>query len=103
MPQLKIGVELACLRLPPKKALHIVAQLGADAVEIDARGELSPRQLSQTGLRELRKMLDDFRLKGEMFKESAGEKPEEETETISHCRAEIATRRVCWGRCVISL
>ena len=63
MPHLKIGVELACLRLPPKKASHIVAQLGADAVEIDARGELNPRQLSQTGLRELRKTLDGLRLK----------------------------------------
>jgi sugar phosphate isomerase/epimerase len=63
VPHLKIGIELACLRLPPKKALHVAAQLGADAVEIDARGELNLRQLSQTGLRQLRKMLDDLRLK----------------------------------------
>ena len=63
MPHLKIGVELACLRVPLRKALHIAAELGADAVEIDARGEASPRQLSGTGLRQLRKMLDDLRLK----------------------------------------
>ena len=63
MPHLKIGVELACLRLPLKKALHIAAQLGADAVEIDARGEVNPRQLSQTGLRQLRKILDDLRIR----------------------------------------
>ena len=62
MPNLKIGIELACLRLPPKKALHLAAELGADAVEIDARGELNLRQLSRTGIRQLKKMLDDLRL-----------------------------------------
>jgi sugar phosphate isomerase/epimerase len=45
------------------KALHIAAQLGADAVEIEARGETDPRQLSRTGIRQLRKLLDDLRLK----------------------------------------
>ena len=63
VPHLKIGVELACLRVPLRRALHIAAQLGADAVEIDARGEINPQQISRTGLRELRKMLDDLRLK----------------------------------------
>ena len=43
MPTLKIGVELAGLRLPFKQALHAAAQLGADAVEIDAlRGMYAP-------------------------------------------------------------
>jgi sugar phosphate isomerase/epimerase len=60
---LKLGVELAGLRLPLKKALHIAAGLGADAVEIDARGEITPRDLSRTGLRQLRKMLADHRLR----------------------------------------
>lgn len=35
------------------------ARLGADAVEIDARGEISPRDFSDTALRQLRKMLAD--------------------------------------------
>lgn len=63
MPHLKLGVELAGLGLPLKKALHIVARLGADAVEIDARGEITPRNLSRTGLRQLRKMLADQSLR----------------------------------------
>jgi sugar phosphate isomerase/epimerase len=63
VPALKIGVELASLRLPFKKALHTAAQLGADAVEIDARGEITPPQLSRTGVRQLRKTLEDFRLR----------------------------------------
>ena len=61
MPQLNIAVQLAAFRLPLKKALPAAAGLGADAVEIDARGEINP-QLSRTGVRQLRKMLDDLRL-----------------------------------------
>jgi len=62
VPELKIGVELAGLRLPLKKALPAAAELGADAVEINARGEITP-QLSRTGVRQLRKMLEDLRLR----------------------------------------
>ena len=62
MPELKIGVDLAGLRQPLKKALHTAARLGAGAVEIDARGEISPQQFSQTALRQLRKMLEDLGL-----------------------------------------
>jgi len=60
---LKIGIQLASLRLPFKQALLTAAELGATAVEIDARGEIDPRQLSQTGLRQLRKMLEDRNLR----------------------------------------
>ncbi len=63
MPALKIGVETASLRLPLKEALHTAARLGAGAVEIDARGAISPGQLSRTGMRQLRKMLEDLRLR----------------------------------------
>lgn len=63
MPQLKIGIELAGLALPAKKALRVAADLGADGVEIDGRGEFAPRNLSETGLRQLRKMLADLRLR----------------------------------------
>ena len=63
MLPLRIGVELAALRLPLKKALHTAARLGADAVEIDARGEISPQKLSQTALRQVRKMLEDLGLR----------------------------------------
>jgi len=63
VPALKLGVAIADLRLPFKKALHTAAELGVEAVEIDARGELAPQELSRTGLRQLRKMLEDFRLR----------------------------------------
>ena len=59
MVELRIAVELSGMRMPLKKALHTAAALGADAVEIDARGEVTPR-LSRTGVRQLRKMLDDL-------------------------------------------
>ena len=63
MLPIRIGIQLASLRLPFKQALHMAAELGAQAVEIDARGELQPGQLSQTGLRQLRKMLEDRNLR----------------------------------------
>lgn len=59
MPELKVGIQLASLRQPFKKALHTAGDLGAKGVEIDARMEIKPRELSQTGLRQVRKMLED--------------------------------------------
>ena len=58
-----IGVQIASLKMPFKQALPRIAEMGAAAVEIDARGELKPSQLSQTGMRQLRKMLEDHNLK----------------------------------------
>ncbi len=63
MPQLKIGLHLPSLRLPLAKALAAAGKLGVDAVEIDARWNLKPSELSQTALRQLRKTLDDQRLR----------------------------------------
>ena len=63
MPDCKIAVQLASLRLPAKEALKAAAELGAHGVQIDARGDFSPARLSHTGRRQLRKILDDFRLK----------------------------------------
>ncbi len=63
MLRVKIGIELAGLGLPTRKALRAAADLGADAVEIDGRGEFAPRNVSETGLRQLRKMLDDLLLR----------------------------------------
>jgi len=59
---IRVGIELAGLRMPPKRALQAAAQAGADAVELDATGDFAPRQFSDTGLRQLRKMLADLRL-----------------------------------------
>ena len=63
MLTLKIGIQTANLRQNFKQSLLTAAKLGADAVEIDARNELRPAVLSQTGLRQFRKMLEDLNLK----------------------------------------
>ena len=63
LTMLPIGVQIASLRMPLRQALPRVAAMGATAVELDARGELRPRDLSQTGLRQVRKWLDDYNLK----------------------------------------
>jgi sugar phosphate isomerase/epimerase len=60
---LPIGVQIASLRMPLRQALPRIASMGAKAVELDARGELKPRELSQTALRQIRKWLDDYGLK----------------------------------------
>lgn len=62
MLQIKVGVQLASLRLPFKKALLTAAQMAAEAVEIDLRNQLKPEELSRTGIRQVRKMLDDLNL-----------------------------------------
>src|SRR5437868_1054210 len=63
MLHIKLGLELATLRLPLKIGLLIARELGAEAVEIDLRNELRPEDLSRTGVRHLRKMLDDLNLR----------------------------------------
>ncbi len=63
MPELRIGIGLNSLKQPFKKALHTAANLGATGVEIDARNDIQPRELSETGRRQLRKMLDDLNLR----------------------------------------
>ena len=63
MLQLKIAIQLASLRQPFKKALHTAARLGADAVEIDARSQIKPADLTRTAVRHLRKMMDDLNLR----------------------------------------
>ena len=63
MLQIRVGINLASLKLPFTRALRTAKELGADAVEIDARGELRPETLSRTGVRQIRKQLDDLQLK----------------------------------------
>ena len=51
------------MSMPLRKAIETASQLGASAVEIDARNDIHPTQLSDTGLRQLRKILEDRNLK----------------------------------------
>jgi sugar phosphate isomerase/epimerase len=60
---LLVGIQLSSLRLPFRTALATAAQLGATGVEIDARGELRPGMLGQTGLREIRRLLEEHNLR----------------------------------------
>jgi sugar phosphate isomerase/epimerase len=62
MPALKIGIQLASLRVPLNRAIPLAARMGANGVEIDARHGLRTGELTQTALRELRKTLDDYRV-----------------------------------------
>jgi sugar phosphate isomerase/epimerase len=59
----RIAAQTSCFAQPFRKALHTLAQLGCEGVQIDARRELKPAELSDTGLRQLRKMLDDLNLR----------------------------------------
>jgi sugar phosphate isomerase/epimerase len=59
----KIGIQTRSLRQPLKQALRTAARLGAHGVEIDARSELRPGELSGTGLREFHKLLNDLNLR----------------------------------------
>lgn len=63
MLQIKTGITLASLKLPFAKALEYAARMGADAVEIDARNQLRPSELTRTAVRHIRKKLDDLNLK----------------------------------------
>ena len=66
---LPIALQTSCLASRSvgtqsiKKALHTAAQLEYDGVQIDTRRELPPSELSATGLRQFRKMLDDLNLR----------------------------------------
>jgi sugar phosphate isomerase/epimerase len=60
---LRIATQTRALAQSFKKALHTAASLGCDGVQFDARNELRPAELSDTGLRQLRKMLDDLNLR----------------------------------------
>ena len=59
----RIAAQATAFAQPFRKALHTLAQLGCDGVQIDVRNDLRPTELSDTGLRQLRKLLDDLNLR----------------------------------------
>jgi sugar phosphate isomerase/epimerase len=62
LSEIKIAIRLASLRLGVRKGLAVAAELGARSVELDARGEIRPEALTQSGLRELRRLLEEHGL-----------------------------------------
>ena len=63
MSAIRVGIQLAGLRLPLRQALETAARLKAEVIEIDARNEIRPVDVAGTALRQLRKLLDDLNLK----------------------------------------
>jgi L-ribulose-5-phosphate 3-epimerase len=59
---LRIAVRTACLPLAPREAIHAAGQMGAAGVQLDAVGELAPSQLSETGRRDLLRVLRGYEL-----------------------------------------
>jgi L-ribulose-5-phosphate 3-epimerase len=62
MNHIKIGIRLESLGLPLRRAVAAAARLSVPGVQVDAAGELSPSELSQTGRRELRHLLQGHNL-----------------------------------------
>src|ERR1700733_15192860 len=58
----QIGVRLESLGLPLRKAIDAAARMGANGVQLDAVGDLDPRNLSATGRREFKQLLKTHRL-----------------------------------------
>ncbi|MGE0605711.1 MAG: sugar phosphate isomerase/epimerase family protein [Pirellulales bacterium] len=63
MLDLKLAIQLKSLKMPFKQALLTAHQLGAKAVEIDARGDIRPQDLTNTAVRQLKKTLEDLHLR----------------------------------------
>jgi sugar phosphate isomerase/epimerase len=57
MNRWKIGIRLESFGLPLRRALQEAQRLGVGGVQVDAVGDLSPANLSQTGRREFRHLL----------------------------------------------
>jgi sugar phosphate isomerase/epimerase len=62
MKPLQIAIATRCLNRPLKAAVVLASELGAGGVQLDARAELKPSEISATGRRELLHMLDDVGL-----------------------------------------
>jgi sugar phosphate isomerase/epimerase len=63
MPALDLALDLAPLRRPLRASVDFARRLGVRGIELDGRGELRLETLSETGLRQVRKMLDDAHLR----------------------------------------
>jgi len=63
VPAISVGVQLSSFGLPFKQAIQVASALGADSIEIDARSDLRPTELTATALRQIRKLLNDLNLR----------------------------------------
>ena len=58
MPPLRIALATRCLNLPLKDAVRVAASLAVRGVQFDARDEIKPGELTDTGRRQLLHALD---------------------------------------------
>jgi sugar phosphate isomerase/epimerase len=63
VPAIKIGIKLASFGQPLRQSLASAHRLGGHGVELEARGELRPSQMTETAVRQVRKLLDDYGLR----------------------------------------
>jgi sugar phosphate isomerase/epimerase len=63
MPQPRIAVYLPSLKLPFRPALAAAGRMGAQAVELDARRDVPPAEMTATATRQIRKWLEDANLR----------------------------------------
>ena len=63
MAELNLAIRLDSLGLPLKRSLDVAAQMGMRSVELNARAEIHPEAMTETGLRHLKKMLDERNLR----------------------------------------
>src|SRR5262249_32824148 len=62
MSPLKIAVATRCLNVPLKESLRSAARFGATGVQLDAREEIRPGMLTDTGRRQLQHTLGELGL-----------------------------------------
>jgi sugar phosphate isomerase/epimerase len=67
MPALRIAAATRCFNQPLRQALRTASGTGASGVQLDARHEVRPADLSATGRRELLHQLDELKLRPASF------------------------------------
>ncbi len=62
MNSLRIAVAASCLNLPLREILPAAAEIGAQGLQFDARNDLRPDELSETGRRQFLKVMAESNL-----------------------------------------
>ncbi len=59
---LKLAIRLDSLNISLRRGLDVAAEMGVSAVELNGRTELHPESITETGIRHVRKLLDERNL-----------------------------------------
>jgi sugar phosphate isomerase/epimerase len=63
MPPLRLAVATRCLNRPLRASLILASQIGAVGIQLDARNEVKPGEMSGTGVRQFLHLLNEHGLK----------------------------------------